>query len=204
MGDLTLPTGSNRNKIEHIAQHVNSMIGGAITLPFVIKDSSGVMQVPEQILINQGLEKLAIADGSISGAKTISLARLSNLYPSAVIFGDDPVLNFYVDADVYVTGNPADAMGDNVYWTSDMFGGVKALPRLNYGDGGSRLKLSGFSNYQMKTIDNPDNEHPMLSEESKIQPSNGASFSINSAKGIVMLYGEVTASALSIDFTAQM
>ena len=50
----------------------------------------------------------------------------------------------------------------------------------------------------------PDNEHPMLNEESKIQPSNGASFSINSAKGIVMLYGEVTASALSIDFTAQM
>ncbi|CAH0542941.1 hypothetical protein [Vibrio marisflavi] len=204
MGDLTLPTGSNRNKIEHIAQHVNSMISGAITLPFVIKDSSGVMQVPEQILISQGIEHIAIADGSISGAKTISLARLSNLYPSAVIFGDDPVLNFYVDADMYVTGNPADAMGDNVYWTSDMFGGVKALPRLNFGDGGSRLKLSGFSNYQMKSLDMPDNEHPMLNEESKIQPSNGASFSINSAKGIVMLYGEVTASALSIDFTAQM
>ena len=101
MGDLTLPTGSNRNKIEHMAQHVNSMISGAITLPFVIKDSSGVMQVPEQILISQGVEHIAIADGSISGAKTISLARLSNLYPSAVVFGDDPVLNFYVDTDVY-------------------------------------------------------------------------------------------------------
>ncbi|MCL9783870.1 hypothetical protein M9194_20825 [Vibrio sp. S4M6] len=51
MGDLTLPTGSNRNKIEHMAQYVDSMISGAITLPFVIKDSSEVMQVPEQISI---------------------------------------------------------------------------------------------------------------------------------------------------------
>ncbi|MCL9782086.1 hypothetical protein M9194_11675 [Vibrio sp. S4M6] len=203
MGDLTLPTGSNRNKIEHIAQHVNSMISGAITLPFVIKDSSGVMQVPEQILISQDVEEIAIADGSISGAKTISLAKLSNLYPTTQPYTDDPILNLFVDADVYVTGNPADAMGSNLYWSSDMFGPLRALPRLNYGDGGARLKLSGFSNFEMKLIGDPNNLRPMLSEESKIQP-NGGSFSISSVKGVLMLYGEVMASSLPVDFSVQM
>ncbi|HDY7833081.1 TPA: hypothetical protein RQK39_000389 [Vibrio vulnificus] len=189
-----LGNGNTENKLKALAEIVANALenvggGGPVVLPFKV-GASGELEVAEAILISQGMESLIVGAGSSNEMKKISLAKLSKNYEGSAPYVNEPVLNLFVNLDVWVTGDPSVARAGALYWASAQLGELQKLPRLDDVGGGARLKCSGFTSLGLMTWGNPADPHPMLSEPTKIIASAASGFTCTRISGTIFYYGE--------------